>query len=158
MKKSKFQMLVVACFMAASALISVQSNAQNRKLPDGTIVYNDGTKKLPNGTIIYKDGTSKNNKSKKIVLPDGREVYSNGSGRYNKRRSRHHGNGQWLPPGQAKKIYGGSARDYAHGQQKNWKKNRKWKDDDNDDKHGNNERRDNDDHDGHEKQGKSHKH
>jgi len=45
-----------------------------------------------------------------------------------------YGNAKRLPPGQAKKIYGGSAKDYAYGQTKkrngSWNNNRNWQDDD----------------------------
>ena len=70
------------------------------------------------------------------------------------------GNRRNLPPGQAKKIYGGSAKDYAYGQTKkrnNTYNNRTWRDDDyrrDDDR-----RYRNDDHKGKKgKKGKGHKH
>ena len=123
--------------MTAFLLLSFTGNSQDRKLPDGTIVYSDGTKRLPNGTIIYKDGNTGNNGNNDnfpsnnggVRLPDGSIVYPDGSRRYPDRADRSdrfknkRNNGQWLPPGQAKKIYGGSAKDYAPGQQKKWKGN-----------------------------------
>ncbi len=123
-------MLIPAGIVAVSLLLSVNGFSQNRKLPDGTIVYSDGTKKLPNGTVIYKDGTAKE-KGTTVKLPDGRVVLPDGSGSYpNDRRHSSRKNGKLLPPGQAKKVYGGSATDYAPGQQKKWKKNHKdWKKD-----------------------------
>jgi hypothetical protein len=125
MKTRKNKMLVAAGIMAASFLISVNGMAQDRKLPDGTIVYGDGTRKLPNGTIIYKGGTTVDNRSTNVALPDGSVIYPDGSRNYpNNRRRTHAHDGKWLPPGQAKKIYGGSARDYAPGQQKKWKGDR----------------------------------
>ena len=149
MKNIQFK-LYITSLLAAALLIAGQANSQTRKLPDGTIVYPDGTKRLPNGTIIYKDGANnypndRRNDRGAVTLPDGRVVYPDGGviypddrypdGRYpddrypNKERRKykkhgHRDNGQWLPPGQAKKIYGGSAKDYAHGQKK-WKKHGK---------------------------------
>jgi hypothetical protein len=126
MKTSKRTTLIAAVITAGAFLVSVNGMAQERKLPDGTIVYGDGTRKLPNGTVIYKGGTSGNptvgNNGTSVVLPDGSVVYPDGRRTYpNNRGNNRRGNGKWLPPGQAKKIYGGSARDYAPGQQKKWK-------------------------------------
>jgi len=127
---------LIAGITAVLGLLSMNSKAQTRKLPDGSIVYNDGTRKLPNGTVIYKDGARTRNHKNARVLPDGRTIYPGGTRKYPVGRKHNHGNGQWLPPGQAKKIYGGSARDYAPGQQKKWKKNHDW-DDNNRRGHGN---------------------
>jgi hypothetical protein len=112
---SKF--FLVSC-IAVCMSISASSIAQVKKYPDGTVIYPDGTRKLPNGTVIYKDKTLA--KNSRISLPDGSVIYPDGSRRYShtRRQSR-----RWLPPGQAKKIYGGSATDYAPGQQKKWKHN-----------------------------------
>jgi hypothetical protein len=118
MKTGKCKIALLTCIIAASLLSSVNSFAQERKLPDGTIVYPDGTRKLPNGTVIYKGGTI-GEKGRTVSLPDGSVVLPDGTRRYpNDRRTARGSNGKWLPPGQAKKIYGGSARDYAPGQQK----------------------------------------
>lgn len=57
-----------------------------------------------------------------VKLPDGSMIFHDGSIRYpNHKRINRRPNGKWMPPGQAKKIYGGSAKDYAPGQQKKWK-------------------------------------
>ncbi len=136
-------MLTVVTIMTASFLVSVQGNAQEKKLPDGTIVYNDGTRRLPNGTIISKDGTTVKNSGRKVILRDGKKLYSDGSKRYHTTR-RHRRHSQWMPPGQAKKIYGGSARDYSPGQQKKGKQELKEDDDDHNGKK-NHDRKDNDD-------------
>ncbi len=124
--KNRFSALIPAAIIATS-LLSFEGNAQTRKLPDGTIIYSDGTRKLPNGTVIYKDGKGGNNGST-VSLPDGSVVLPDGSRQYptTRRRTQSH-TGKRLPPGQAKKVYGGSARDYAPGQQKKWKKNKEWK-------------------------------
>lgn len=119
----------MAALIASACLVaSTDARSQVRKLPDGSVVYNDGTRRLPNGTVIYKgDNNGTRNNGEVITLPDGSVVYRDGSrpypndrrdGRYSK-----HDNGEWLPPGQAKKIYGGRARDYAHGHKKEWKGN-----------------------------------
>lgn len=138
--KNNLKKLFAAAVVAAGLLTAVDGNSQDRKLPDGTIIYGDGTRRLPNGTVIYKGGntgtvgtnyparTGRN----VITLPDGTVVYPDGSRRYpnddrrdddrrRTKRGKARNNGGWLPPGQAKKIYGGSAKDYAHGQQKKWK-------------------------------------
>ncbi|MGI8638055.1 MAG: hypothetical protein ACR2KZ_21890 [Segetibacter sp.] len=159
MKNISLKIFPAAVMIAGCLLFSITGNSQDKKLPDGTIVYSDGTKRLPNGTIIYKDGNTRKNGNNNfpsnngvITLPDGTMVYPDGSRRYPKEgkrggRKNKGNNGQWLPPGQAKKIYGGSAKDYAPGQQKKWK----GKDRDDDD-HDNNQNHDND-----KRHGKGHK-
>jgi hypothetical protein len=87
--------------------------SQERKLPDGSIVYSDGTRRLPNGTIIYKGGNVAGYPPI-INGPGDAPVYPNPHAR------KHINRAVWLPPGQAKKIYGGSAKQYAPGQQKKW--------------------------------------
>lgn len=132
-----------AFIIAGSLLFTLNANSQERKLPDGSVVYSDGTRRFPNGTVIYKGnngnvGTYPGNTGKRgtVVLPDGRVIYPDGSRRYpNEDRRYEDGNNRrhnrnWLPPGQAKKIYGGSAKDYAHDQQKKWNNKRKHHDDD----------------------------
>lgn len=139
MKTNNSKILLSACLIASCLLCTVEGNSQTRKLPDGTIIYSDGTKRLPNGTIIYKDGTNGNPNDNRtnggvLKLPDGSVIYPDGrrfpddrrypdDRRREDRRINRRNNGQWLPPGQAKKIYGGSAKDYAPGQQKKWKGN-----------------------------------
>jgi hypothetical protein len=77
-------------------------------LPDGTVVYPDGTRKAPNGIIVYPNGTIYNPVYERV------EPYR----------------GNWLPPGLAKKRYGAqSAREFAPGQQKkHWKEDGKHND------------------------------
>ncbi len=115
---------------------ATESYSQTRKLPDGSIVYPDGTKKLPNGTVVYKDGTvKKRNHGKQVIYRDSRREEERR--RQIERRNRNN-NGKWIPPGQAKKIYGGKARDYAPGQQKKWQKHShddKWQNKDRDNDH-----------------------
>jgi hypothetical protein len=80
------------------------SQTRSRKLPNGTVIYSDGTIKRADGTIKYPDG--------RIGRTDGSVKYPDGTVRYP-------GNKKWLPPGQAKKRYGTkSARPFAPGQQK----------------------------------------
>ena len=110
--------------MTPALLISLTGYCQERKLPDGSIVYGDGTRRLPNGTVIYKDGSVvKNGTGGSVIdLPNFTVVYPDGQPRYpGNGRQNHRRKTTWLPPGQAKKIYGGSAKDYAPGQQKKWK-------------------------------------
>jgi len=133
--KNNSKKVFSAFVVAVGLLIAVDANSQDRRLPDGTVVYSDGTRRLPNGTVIYKGGNNgtvgtnypASTAGQVITLPDGTVVYPDGSRRYpnndrrNHRRDNNNNNRQWLPPGQAKKIYGGSAKDYAPGQQKKWK-------------------------------------
>jgi len=118
MKTSKYKIALLSSIIVTSLFLSVSVIAQERKLPDGTIVYPDGTRKLPNGTVIYKGGTV-GEKGTTVSLPDGSVVMPDGTRRYpNDRRNIPGSNGKRLPPGQAKKIYGGRASDYAPGHQK----------------------------------------
>ncbi|GAC1585877.1 MAG: hypothetical protein NVS3B19_03880 [Ginsengibacter sp.] len=128
---SKYLLGGVMFFMC---FLSTKSYSQSR-LPDGTIIYKDGSRQLPNGTVVYPNGTNRNNNGINrtidgILHPNrNNTVYTN---RYPRRN-----NGQWMPPGQAKKVYGGDARDYAPGHNKgrgNW--NRRG-DDNEDGEHGN---------------------
>src|SRR4051794_32066124 len=86
--------------------------SQERKLPDGSIVYGDGTRRLPNGTVIFKDGNVSGN-TNTIYVPGNVPIQPKVS-----KRKQPVNRAGWLPPGQAKKIYGGSAKQYAPGQQK----------------------------------------
>jgi hypothetical protein len=94
----------------------------------GPVVDRDGTTRYPNGTIVYPDGT--------VVHPDGTVRYPNGrverNNRYPDFDGRNNGrqccNGCGMPPGQAKKKYGGHAKDYAKGK----KQCKKHHDDDDD--------------------------
>lgn len=119
MKTTKSKMLLAAAMLAGATLITIEGKSQDRKLPDGTIIYSDGTRRLPNGTIIYKDGTKADRNNTNVILPDGTVAYPDGTRRHKGHR-RVNANARSLPPGQAKKIYGGSATDYAPGQQKKW--------------------------------------
>jgi hypothetical protein len=56
------------------------------------------------------------NGERPVVLQDGTVVFPNERRRGDRKGVRKNGKG--LPPGQAKKIYGGSAKDYAPGQVK----------------------------------------
>jgi hypothetical protein len=133
MKPNKIKALIPAVMIAGFCLASLAGISQDRKLPDGTMVYGDGTRKLPNGTVIYKGGSVGNgtgNNGTSVTLPDGSVVLPDGSRTYPRDRDYKRRNGKGLPPGQAKKIYGGKAKDYAPGQQKKYKnKNKEWKDD-----------------------------
>ena len=128
MQTGKWKIMITGCFVAALFLVSLNTIAQTHKLPDGSIVYSDGTRKLPNGTVIYKSGSHIDNRGANVVLPNSNIRYPNGNGSF--------ANGRRIPPGQAKKMYGGSARNYAPGQQKNWKTSDEGErnDDDHDDK------------------------
>ena len=145
MKKTIYKILLPALFLTALSLASVDGISQNRKLPDGTIVYPDGSRKLPNGTVINKGGTvtRRNNNDNDVRLPGRQVIWRDRRNPNERRRDTRRANGRWMPPGQAKKVYGGSARDYAPGQQKKWNKNKNRKnhdyderDDDHEGRHG----------------------
>ncbi len=140
--KNLFKWLVAGLVFTISATTTTESYSQTRtrKLPDGTILYPDGTYKLPNGeirkkssrhttrlpdgTVIYRDGrvreskditkTRRTNRARR--LPDGTIIYPDGTVHHPGDDNR---NGKGLPPGQAKKKYGSkSAKAYAPGQRK----------------------------------------
>ena len=101
MKKTIYKILLPAFFLATLSLASQDGISQNRKLPDGTIVYPDGSRKLPNGTVINKRGTV-TRKNKDVRFPGGQVVWKEGRNP-NERRRETRRNGKWMPPGQAKK-------------------------------------------------------
>lgn len=111
----KIQSILVASVLLFSGFLSTTSYSQT-KYPDGTIIYKDGSRRLPNGTIIYPDGSRRNDNGVNRTIDDilhpnrNRTVYNDRNAKRN--------NGQWMPPGQAKKVYGGEARDYAPGHNK----------------------------------------
>ena len=123
---------------------------ETKRLPDGTIIYSDGsirrpngemrypktkdgTIRLPDGTVVYPDGRTSRGTTARgtrqpdgtIIYPDGRVRYPDGTIRYpdgtvrNPTARKNNNRAGWIPPGQAKKIYGSkSARDYAPGHNK----------------------------------------
>lgn len=135
--------LIIALFSFA-LLASVTPGYAQKRLPDGTIIYGDGSRKLPNGTIVYPNGSKRNtggiNRTIEGILHPNRNYPVNTDRRgYDNR-----GN---LPPGQAKKIYGGSAKDYAPGHNKG-NGNGKSRRDNEQDKNGNWNRIGDNDHEG----------
>ena len=95
--------------VAVSLLFGVAASAQNSVFD---VVPGSGPKKKDESKTVYdvtKKGTT-----------DGNQKV------YHSKRKKH------LPPGQAKKIYGGSAKDYTHGhvkKRKGWywnEANKKW--------------------------------
>lgn len=125
MKTNYFKWMLSIFILAAFVFSSTESYSQTRKLPDGSIVYPDGTRKLPNGTVVHKDGTiKKRNSGKQVIYRDSRREEQRRRRREIERRNNNN-NGKRIPPGQAKKIFGGNARDYAPGHQKKWEKSRK---------------------------------
>ena len=115
--------------MLTIALLSSFFGFSQKRTPDGSIIYPDGRRLLPNGTMVYPGGTIQK-KGETVRLPDGTVVYPDGS-RHKQgsvlfpvptaQRPVTHRRG-WIPPGQAKKMYGTkSAKPFAPGQQKKWK-------------------------------------
>jgi hypothetical protein len=133
---------VIALLLITFALHSnTYAQTVTKRYPDGTVVYSDGTVALPNGQVRYPNTTygktypsnypdygtgryprtSTRQADGSIIYPDGRIVYPDGTVRYPDGRvySPSH-NSRWIPPGQAKKMYGSkSARQYAPGHNKN---------------------------------------
>lgn len=152
MKKKSIKWLI-AIFVISITAYSQNSFAQavTKRLPDGTVVYSDGTIRLPNGQVRYPNNTNgttypsnyPNYQTRRyprvasrqsdgsIIYPDGRIVYPDGTVRYpDGRVYSPANNSRWIPPGQAKKMYGSkSARDYAPGHNKNNDYNRNDNDD-----------------------------
>lgn len=132
----------LAVLFISIAAISQNSYAQTeaKRLPDGTIIYSDGSIRRPNGEVKYPNNNGTNypkanyptaryprgtrRQDGSIIYPDGSVKYPNGSVRYPNGtvkypNNRNNNYPQGLPPGQAKKRYGGNARDYAPGHNKN---------------------------------------
>ena len=80
----------------------------SKQWPDGTIQYPNGTTRYPDGTVRYPDGT--------VSYPRNQRTQQGNNNDYDRNTCN-------MPPGQAKKKYGGNAKDYAKG-----KKNCKCKD------------------------------
>jgi hypothetical protein len=106
----------IAAGIIAAVLAGSTAEAQT-VLTDGSVMYPDGRRILQDGRVIYPDGTIRK-QDDRVALPGGTVLYP-GQERDRTDRRKNRGN---LPPGQAKKKYGGSAKDYAPGQQKKWKK------------------------------------
>lgn len=107
---------IVAAVLAGST-VSAQT-----VLKDGSVMYPDGRRILKDGRVVYPDGTIRK-QDDHVALPDGTVLFpgqerDRTDRRYRKNRTN-------LPPGQAKKVYGRSAKDYAPGQQKKWKKHKR---------------------------------
>ena len=99
-----FGLLII--FSAISSVSYSQTGTRTRRLPDGTVIYSNGTIKRTDGTIKYPDG--------RIRQADVSIKYPDGTIRFPKNNN----DEKWLPPGQAKKKYGTkSARPFAPGQQ-----------------------------------------
>jgi hypothetical protein len=150
--RNSFKWLIAGSVIAISLSQAAFAQVETKRLPDGTIIYSDGsikrpngemrypkskdgTTRLPDGTVIYPDGRTDRGTTTRgtrqpdgsIIYPDGRVRYPDGTVRYpNSRNNKRTG---WIPPGQAKKMYGSkSARDYAPGHNKS--KNRNYRDND----------------------------
>jgi hypothetical protein len=148
--KSSLKWLIAGLIITISTFTQAAfAQVETKRLPDGTIVYSDGsikrpngemrypkakngTTRLPDGTVIYPDGrtyprtTTRGTRQPdgSIIYPDGRVRYPDGTVRYPDGTVRYPNSGNnnrtgWIPPGQAKKMYGAkSARDFAPGHNK----------------------------------------
>ena len=127
----KWKPLIITGLFAVSILtISTTAKSQTR-LPDGSVLNKDGSRRMPNGTIKYPN-RDRNSRADDILYPR----RNNTTGR---RYPRDNNNRQWLPPGQAKKRYGGEAKDYAPGHNKGQGKWNKREDDDHEDRNNRND-------------------
>lgn len=105
----------VSCGSANDPYYGENGNYPNGRYPD------NGVYRAPDGSVyrqgeVYRDRNGNVYQNGRIIRNGG--VYTT-TGRTN------------LPPGQAKKIYGGEAKDYAPGQQKKrYKNNGQWRADD----------------------------
>ena len=128
-------MLMVFVTSTASAQIFPKANDlfgnRNNKpvvRPDGSRQWPDGIIQYPNGTTRYPDGA--------IRSPDGRMTYPRNQRNDNRGNINNNNCVHNMPPGQAKKKYGGHASDYAKAKKncnhKNGRENRNrdWDDDD----------------------------
>ncbi len=90
----------------------------------GPVVERDGTTRYPDGTVVYPDRT--------VRYPNGRIERNDRNPDYDRRSSHHQCcNGCGMPPGQAKKKYGGHAKDYAKNKKNcNRRHDDDWDDDD----------------------------
>jgi hypothetical protein len=138
--KKKSLIWIVAIFVITIPFTqNSYSQVITKRLPDGSVVYSDGTIRLPNGAVRYPNNTNGSTypynypnyqvrrypraattqSDGSIIYPDGRIVYPDGTVRYpDGRVYSPTNNSRWIPPGQAKKMYGGRARDYAPGHNK----------------------------------------
>ena len=150
MKRKSLKWIIATLVITIVLTQTGYSQVMTKRLPDGSVVYSDGTIRLPNGQVRYPNTTNgttyptnyPNYPSRQyprtasrqpdgsIIYPDGRIVYPDGTIRYPDGQVYSRSNNQrWLPPGQAKKMYGGRARDYAPGHNKH----RDYDDDQNED-------------------------
>ena len=121
-------MMIIATFAsyAQPSARDILNEVLIKQRRQGPVVERDGTTRYPDGTIVYPDGT--------VRYPNGRIERNDRYPDYDRRDERHQCcNGCGMPPGQAKKKYGGNARDYAKGR-KNCKKDHDDDDDWDDDR------------------------
>jgi hypothetical protein len=94
---------------------SVTPGYAQRRLPDPPIIHPDGPRRLPNRPIDFPKPPKRNTKGvnrtiNHILHPHRNHLVNTHRRRYKHRRP--------LPPGHAKKIYAGSAKNYAPGHHK----------------------------------------
>lgn len=120
---------IAATFALGAALVScgVADPYYGNRYPDNNrYPSNNGVYRAPDGSV-YRTG--------EIYRDRNGNVYQNGRviqrGDVSGRPGVISRNGN-LPPGQAKKVYGGNARDYAHAKKQNKRYNNQWKNNDRD--------------------------
>ncbi len=135
---------IAATFALGAVLVSCGATDPyygNRYPDNNRYPSNNGVYRAPDGTVyrtgeVYRDRSGNVYQNGRVIRRgdvQGRPGILSRNGNYPV-----YGNNRNLPPGQAKKVYGGKATDYAKGQQKKrniynnqWKKNDR--DDDRDD-------------------------
>lgn len=158
MKKISLKWIIAIFVITIVFSQNTYSQVITKRLPDGSTVYSDGTIRLPNGQVRYPNNTngttypsnypdygigryprtSTRQSDGSIIYPDGRIVYPDGTVRYPEGRVYSpSNNSRWIPPGQAKKMYGAhDARDFAPGHNKNRNRNYDREDDRDEHEHG----------------------
>ncbi len=131
---SSITLMLASCGTTNDVYGNNPNNYPNNRTNNGT-VYRASDGQVYNRGDVYRDRDGNVYQNGRVIRTG--DIYGNPGilGRNGNQTVYYpNQNGRNLPPGQAKKIYGGKAKDYAKGQQK--KRNNSWKKhDDDDDRH-----------------------
>ncbi len=123
--KNIFKIILASGLAFTMASCGTMNNPLGNNYP--TNYPNDGrVYRSPDGNVyrqgdVYRDRNGNVYQNGRVINSGG--VYNNPRGK-NQAGTVYPRNNRNLPPGQAKKVYGGNAKDYAHGQTK--KHNGQW--------------------------------